>query len=670
METKKSVVKEKKSKAPVTTEELLRNTDGTASVINTFDSKGKFKKAREIEFKPKTQKVEAQKTPTGVRQVLLAPALLGNAKVFDSYIKLNNAAGKKASPDFQEISPDEATFDDLTPTQKAALAKLILKKFGSKNPTKEDIDKYVTGFANMLKTQSGPKEKITEAVVESPTDPLTQITLGSIISYKGKDYEVKELPSDANGNRFVFSAPGEKVSTKMNAENLRKSLDGGTITVIPNTEENVNAKKLEVVDILKKNIANALGAIGKSGSAVETQTTSEENTETVTKKLDTDGGVLTYHNGKLESKTFTTGSTGYYIESGDPIPNSAFSKFRSKDGDIEYNDKGTVTYYKFANGNKESYDNSGVLTRREFSDGKIEVWDEGQLISVSRRSDNFPVPVPSNSPMYLQSISQDEHHTDQSDDAQWDFPDIRPSNHTMDWQPISQEPPHSDENLDQASGEDQKTEAVERLENVINTITERLAELDEEEAEEEREEQIEILEDKIWKAKKALKGAWFGKEAKKAEINSMETNLDKLVYPSKWFVLNKINRKNLVVMFGTEKISFTMVDAHLDHEGDATIDEQMSGIYEMPTKLITDARDNAVEYSLNGFYMRWNNKKEMQQVGALDIDSPDSRYDIVAPDGSYVLIGVNYERARSDLKERAKQYQAEQLEEFNRQNSI
>ncbi|HEV7423647.1 MAG TPA: DNA translocase FtsK [Candidatus Paceibacterota bacterium] len=193
----------------------------------------------------------------------------------------------------------------------------------------------------------------------------------------------------------------------------------------------------------------------------------------------------------------------------------------------------------------------------------------------------------------------------------------------------------------------------------ISSIRSRLAEID-------RELNIDSLQEELIQKRRALQNTFFSKEEKKKEIASLETKLDRTEYPLKWFIVDKMNGRSYAVIFETDMRTASVINSSIFEEN---LDGQACDIWDKPSELITDKVDNAVRFSSNGFYMRWANRKEMEDAEELVIDGPKSRYDLVSPegpDGSIILSNLNYGDAQRELKKQAEEYQAEQLNEFKR----
>lgn len=84
------------------------------------------------------------------------------------------------------------------------------------------------------------------------TSSLDEIATGSIISYKGENFEVKELPSEQNKEKYIITHPSGKPIHKIGKVELIKLLAGREATLvvpeIPETELGKLQKELAEID--------------------------------------------------------------------------------------------------------------------------------------------------------------------------------------------------------------------------------------------------------------------------------------------------------------------------------------------------------------------------------------------------------------------------------------
>jgi hypothetical protein len=171
------------------------------------------------------------------------------------------------------------------------------------------------------------------------------------------------------------------------------------------------------------------------------------------------------------------------------------------------------------------------------------------------------------------------------------------------------------------------------------------------------------LEDRIKELEKQIRERNTKREQIAARIVAQEK--DKVKNPFKYYLLNKLNPKNLQVMFMADRnnISVEQINRITGEDG------QNCKFFE--TNLITQRRDNAIKFSSNGFYLKLKNREEIvgEENGkrVLMIYGDEARYDIVAPDGAIVGTDLNYQTGDDLYYKKAEEYQKQQLAEFEAQ---
>jgi len=170
--------------------------------------------------------------------------------------------GREAADLFEKFAeetrnPEKVTFHKLSQEEQEEIAKLILKVAKIDSSITENVDSVIKDInteieirkkqylenkkleepailASVITPEIAPTESETEPAkseMES-INPLDQIVVSSIISYRGKNYEVKELPSEQNRNRYMLTSPGEPVF-RANENQLKKVLESGEAALIP-----------------------------------------------------------------------------------------------------------------------------------------------------------------------------------------------------------------------------------------------------------------------------------------------------------------------------------------------------------------------------------------------------------------------------------------------------
>lgn len=182
----------------------------------------------------------------------------------------------------------------------------------------------------------------------------------------------------------------------------------------------------------------------------------------------------------------------------------------------------------------------------------------------------------------------------------------------------------------------------------------------------EKEEKIEEIEKEINKKRKELKGGWFGKKGRQEEIATLETKIDRINFPFKWFLVDEINKKNRLIVFGSSEKTKPVINEIIFSEDPGRTN---CGIYEAEAEDITRAKDYAVRFSSNGFYLRFANKKELEEEGDASLDNPDARYDLISPQGEEVATDLSWGKATESLQENSEKYQQDMRVKFEDQNN-
>lgn len=211
-------------------------------------------------------------------------------------------------------------------------------------------------------------------------------------------------------------------------------------------------------------------------------------------------------------------------------------------------------------------------------------------------------------------------------------------------------------------GEQKDIETKRGLEEKIAATKRKLAEI-------ERELKIRSLETELDLERRGLRKSGWGKEDNRKErIASLETKLDRIQNPFKWHLVDQIGLKNYKILFGTTERSASIINADVYADN---LDGEKSEMFNMPEKFTAvDERDNAVEFSSNGFYLRLINKKELLEGEGIIIDGPDARYDLVDPKGLIVPsvssspLGLDYKKGVDALVKAAQSYQEAERTKF------
>ena len=156
-------------------------------------------------------------------------------------------------------------------------------------------------------------------------------------------------------------------------------------------------------------------------------------------------------------------------------------------------------------------------------------------------------------------------------------------------------------------------------------------------------------------------------EQKEQEIkNKKERAEDRKNNPFKYYLLSKMSAQNKKVLFAEENgdSSFNRIKK--------LFEEDPSGknlIEWTPRYIITD-RDDAITFYLNGYYIKLLNKEEVTTEKGVGIYNENAKYQIYRPDGTPEGNIVKYEEAVKSLREKAEQYQEEQLALFEKEGPL
>lgn len=110
----------------------------------------------------------------------------------------------------------------------------------------------------------------------------------------------------------------------------------------------------------------------------------------------------------------------------------------------------------------------------------------------------------------------------------------------------------------------------------------------------------------------------------------------------------------------------------LDHLVDNPAKLTEVKIIDLPT--VSDAYENVVAFSDNGYLMQMSNKEEARNENGIIIDGEVAKYSLINPDGSVLSQGLNYKEALESLKQEAAKYHevlaAEFAQQENTKNSL
>lgn len=114
------------------------------------------------------------------------------------------------------------------------------------------------------------------------------------------------------------------------------------------------------------------------------------------------------------------------------------------------------------------------------------------------------------------------------------------------------------------------------------------------------------------------------------------------------FIYNKLGNKNKELLLD-------------NYFADNTVSQNEVELMSMD--VLSDANYNVVLFSNNGFLMQLANSKEVD-----DIKNENASFNIINPSGTEIISGLNYEDARTQLKDLSTEYQEDALEFFNKYN--
>ena len=84
---------------------------------------------------------------------------------------------------------------------------------------------------------------------------------------------------------------------------------------------------------------------------------------------------------------------------------------------------------------------------------------------------------------------------------------------------------------------------------------------------------------------------------------------------------------------------------------------------------VSDAYENVVAFSDNGYLMQMSNKEEARNENGIIIDGEVAKYNLINPDGSVLSQGLNYKEALESLKQEAAKYHEALTAEFAQQEN-
>ena len=153
------------------------------------------------------------------------------------------------------------------------------------------------------------------------------------------------------------------------------------------------------------------------------------------------------------------------------------------------------------------------------------------------------------------------------------------------------------------------------------------------------------------------------RERREALLGELELVKDKIKNPFKYFIIDKLYEINFRVLFMQNKENVLLSEINY------IMGEDGRELQFWNPRQIVDRGDNAVHFSSNGFYLRLTNKDEVRGKGSdgkevIIIDSPEAKYDLVAPDGRIIQSKLNYQTANELYYAKTRMYQAEQLNLF------
>lgn len=115
--------------------------------------------------------------------------------------------------------------------------------------------------------------------------------------------------------------------------------------------------------------------------------------------------------------------------------------------------------------------------------------------------------------------------------------------------------------------------------------------------------------------------------------------------------------------FVYEKMSETNKRMLLDHLVDNIISRTESKIIDVDN--ISDANQNVVSFSDNGYLMQLTNKELIRFGKNIPVDNKEALYNIIAPDGRVISKDSDYDLASEALKTYSEMYQGQLSEEFS-----
>lgn len=225
---------------------------------------------------------------------------------------------------------------------------------------------------------------------------------------------------------------------------------------------------------------------------------------------------------------------------------------------------------------------------------------------------------------------------------------------------------------------DERTEVVERAKETLRQNAQRrkellaeLEKLDKEIAAKQAKKSSYLVEQETQLAglEKELEKTWrinkWKRERLQKQISELKTSVENTTkweeygatHPFAFFLLNKMDTKNFKAIFETdwENASFEKIDAIMKDEADPAYHSCR------PVK----ERDNVVEFSSNGFYLRLKNPEVIDTKVREWWYSPVATFELIRPDGN--IIGeYNYNDGENSLRQLAERYHEEKKTEFER----
>jgi uncharacterized membrane-anchored protein YhcB (DUF1043 family) len=153
-------------------------------------------------------------------------------------------------------------------------------------------------------------------------------------------------------------------------------------------------------------------------------------------------------------------------------------------------------------------------------------------------------------------------------------------------------------------------------------------------------------------------------EIKKSYEKELITK-DKKENPFKYFITDKMSNETFKVLFLETKDNIILSELNkifLDNSG--------KELKLFKPSHILPGRNNSVFFSSNGFSLQLQNIEEIQGDKSIDIHNPKAKYLLVSPDWAVNESDkeLGYEKGIELLEEKAKKYQEEMLEIFNKNN--